>query len=246
MIVDCHTHWGLAWEATSPGDLRPWLAVLDRHGIDRAWLMGEEGLTDPGACRRDNDRLAAFARAWPERVEPLGSCWPHRDASIGLDEARRCVEDLGMRALKFHPWIQALNLSALDGVCEFAAARRTPIIFHDGTPPQSLSEQVAGLALRHPETTFVLGHSGLLWAWREALAAAELPNVWLCLCGPHRRAIKCIARRADPNRLLWGTDSGFGLMDMAGYRLALVRDADLPPGLLAKILDENPRRLLGI
>ena len=53
-------------------------------------------------------------------------------------------------------------------------------------------EQIAGLARRFPSTRFVLAHAGLLWNWRSALLAARLPNVWVCLCGPHMRAIELL------------------------------------------------------
>jgi predicted TIM-barrel fold metal-dependent hydrolase len=164
----------------------------------------------------------------------------------GVEEARRCLEDLGMPALKFHPWLQGFHASGpvFAEICELAGEKGVPIIFHDGTPTYSLSEQFAGLARRFPKNVFVLGHSGLLWAWRSALEAARQPNIWLCLCGPHMRAIEEICRKADPERLLWGTDYGFGFSDSVGYRLNILQAANVPDSLKEKIFGENPLRLL--
>jgi len=130
-------------------------------------------------------------------------------------------------------------------ICALAGEHGAPIIFHDGTPCYSLPEQIGGLARRFPGTTFVLGHSGLLWSWRSALTAARLPNLWLCLCGPHLRALEVICRQADPQRLIWGTDFGFGFADSIEYRLNLLRRADIDENLREQILAANPLRLLG-
>jgi predicted TIM-barrel fold metal-dependent hydrolase len=91
-----------------------------------------------------------------------------------------------------------------------------------------------------------LGHTGLLWHWRSALEAARHPNVWSCLCGPHQRAIEQFCQRADPERLLWGTDFGFGFADAIEYRLNLILRARIDDALRRRILDDNPRRLLGM
>ena len=120
-----------------------------------------------------------------------------------------------------------------------------PVMFHDGTPCYSLPEQIAGLARRFPETQFVLGHSGGVWCWRSALEAAKLPNIWLCLCGPHMRAIEIFCREAPVDRLLWGSDFGFGVADMIEYRLGVFEHAAVSSSVKEKILGESPRRLFG-
>ena len=105
---------------------------------------------------------------------------------------------------------------------------------------------IAGLARRFPKTTFVLGHSGLLWDWRSALSAGRLPNIWQCLCGPHLRAIEIICREADPDRIIWGSDFGFGFGNPIPYRLGLIQRAKISDSLRAKILNTNPVRLLNL
>lgn len=245
MIVDCHTHWGIVWEDRDRGDPARWLEVLDRHGVDRAFLLGHYNLHRCDKAREDNDRLAHITARGPDRFIPFGTVWPQmgRDA---VAEARRCIEDLGLKGLKFHPWLQGFSTGdpVFGEICGLAGELGVPVFFHDGTPCYSVSEQIGGLARRFPGTRLVLGHSGLLWNWRSALEAVRHPNVWACLCGPHMRAVEVFCQRADPDRLLWGTDFGFGFSDPIDYRLNLLLQAKIDDSLRERILGINPLRLL--
>ena len=245
MIVDCHTHWGMDWEESEPGDPTRWLSVLDRHRVDKAYLYGHANIRRSDLCGRDNDNLVQMARRFPARLLPVASGWPQLEEA-GVAEVRRCVEVLGVKGLKFHPWTQGFSTSErfLGRMCGLAGEANIPVFFHDGTPCYSLSEQIAGLARRFPGTKFVLGHSGLLWNWRSALLASKLPNIWLCLCGPHLRAIELLCERADENRIVWGSDFGFGPDDQIEYRLNLFLQARVADSLREKILGENALRLL--
>ena len=244
MIIDCHTHWGMVWEERGQGDPAEWLSILDRHQVQKAVFMGHANLTRPDLCEMENDNLVRMARRFPERLIPFGSCWPQQGKK-GVAEARRLIETLGIKGLKFHPWLQGFTVADpfLGQMCGLAGEAEIPVFFHDGTPCYSLSEQIAGLARRFPGTRFVLAHSGLLWNWRSALLAARLSNIWLCLCGPHMRAMELLCRHADPDRILWGSDFGFGLSDQIEYRLNLFRRARISDPLREQILTTNPLHL---
>jgi predicted TIM-barrel fold metal-dependent hydrolase len=242
VTVDCHTHWGTVWLR---GEAPQWLAVLDAHKVQTAVVMPHAGLVRPDLCAADNDLLASLAAEFPGRLAPLATAWPQLETA-GVAEARRALDTLHFRGLKFHPWLQGFSTADpyLGRMCGLAGEYGVPVFFHDGTPTYSLSEQIAGLARRYPRTRIVLAHAGLLWDWRGALAAARIPNIWLCLCGPHQRAIETICRRADPARLVWGSDFGFGKADQVEYRLNLFLRARMPEDLRARILGDNARELL--
>ncbi|MBI3986665.1 MAG: amidohydrolase [Lentisphaerae bacterium] len=244
MIIDCHTHWGQQWEEKSSGNPAPWLAILDRNKVDRAFLMVCEGLFRQDRVVADNDHVARVAKASGGRMIPLGTACPPIGAPA-VAEARRCLTTLGMPGLKFHPWVQGFSVAdkTFHEICALAGDLKKPIFFHDGTPCYCLSEQIGGLARMFPKTVFVLGHSGILWNWRSALEAVRFPNVWSCLCGPHYRAMELLCQRADSDRLLWGSDFGFGMADPIGYRLGLFMRTRISDTLREKILDHNPRRL---
>lgn len=147
---------------------------------------------------------------------------------------------------RYHPWLQGFSTAdaVFEEICGLAGEVGVPIVLHDGTPPYSLPEQVAGLARRFSRTTFLLGHSGLLWSWRSAVEAARQPNVWLCLCGPHLRGLEILCEKVDPSRIVWGSDYGFGFADQIEYRLDLLRHARIGDGLKERILRTNPLCLL--
>ena len=248
MIVDSHTHWGMCWEDRDGSDPSEWLKVLDRHGVDKAALMGHRGLTRNADIRRSNDIVKEACVRSDSRLIPLATVHPDfGDESVR--ELERCVAELDMRGLKLHPWLQGFSLSSpvMDDLAAACGRLGVPVVFHDGTPCYSMPEQVGGLALRFPGTTFVLAHGGLLELWRSAISfAVRCPNLFITCCGPHYAAIREIVATVDENRILWGTDFGFGWSDPIAYRKGIVDSVDMPPKTRAKIMGGNAARLLRV
>lgn len=248
MITDCHVHWSTPESLDDPTDPTRLLEELDRHGIGRAVLMPNRGLMRADACAAENDELSAIMAHAPDRILSVGTSWP-KQGDEAIEEARRCLTDLGLKGMKYHPWVQGFSTAepAFAEICRIAGRLDAPLIFHDGTPCYCTSEQIAGLARRFPETTFVLGHSGILWNWRSALEAAKWPNIWPCLCSPHVAAVEAFAQRADVDRLLWGSDwtgrPGPGADGSIEYRLGVVLEARMDPDTREAILSRNAERL---
>jgi uncharacterized protein len=205
------------------------------------------GLCDDTRLEQENSDLAAVCAASNGRMVPFCTVNPFcRDKAVA--EFQRCVERLAVRGLKLHPWLQgaAPNSPVVDELCEMAAQWKIPVMFHDGTPCYSLPSQIALLARRHPATTIILGHCGLFEHWREAIAAMKYAeNLWGCLCGPQVAAASELVRRCDLQRLLWGSDFGFTLTDVVGYRLGLLDLLQLRDDEYETIVAHNPRRLFG-
>ena len=81
--------------------------------------------------------------------------------------------------------------------------------------------------------------------WREAADAASLyDNVYIALCGPHFVALRHIFKKVPVERLLWGSDYGFGFEQWVGYRLGLVKLLDLNAYECSSILGQNAASLL--
>lgn len=245
MITDCHTHYGITWVDRDGENPENWLIIPQKHGIERFFLYGHYNIYREKTMKEDNDRLARIVMKFPDKFTPVATVWPQAEQD-SIDEVIRCIEELGFKLLKFHPWMQGFSLShpTMKKICDLAGEFNVPIIFHDGTPCYSLPEQIAGLARQFPKTTFVLGHGGILWTWRSALEAMRQPNVWAMLCGSTMRAFEIFCERTDTDRLLWGSDYGFGLSDSVGYRLHELQQAKIADSIIEKILTVNPSRLL--
>lgn len=244
MIVDCHTH--MAGSAVSLIDtfgVNAFLDMLDRNGINKAWVFTLDGLFfDPVP---NNDRVAAFCAAAPDRLIPF--CTVHPRRADAIMELRRCVTHLGARGLKLHPWIQAFSPTEpfMDPLGDELATLGIPVVFHDGTPPYSSPLQVAHFARRHPTVPVVLGHAGLHDLWKEAILAAErYPNIYLCPSGMPPHGLSQAIRRLPPQRFLFGSDAGFGEPYWQPYQLQKIRGLGLDAASEALILGANAEHIL--
>ena len=151
-----------------------------------------------------------------------------------------------MRGLILHAWVKGFSTSlpVMDELCELCAKFDVPMIFHDGTPCYSMPSQIGGLALRFPSTNFVLGHAGLLELWRSALSLAKrYHNLYVTLSGPHLAGIQALIDGIDDDRILWGTDFGFGWADPIEYRKGLLDIAVMPNYLREKVMGGNAVKL---
>lgn len=249
MTYDCHVHvpssrgtWGLPH--FGPG---AYLSQMDALEVDVSLMLPFDGLYhDPTTC---NDEVAQWCAAAPERLVPFGTAAP-RDSSAP-DEITRCVDRLGMRGFKFHPWMQAFHPLDVDmlPVYERCLDHRVPVMFHDGTPPLSTPLQVAQVAARYPGLTVILGHGGLNDLYGEAIEAARTyRNVWICMSSLHAHAMRRIVAEAPLDRIVFGSDAGLAASERhsyVDYRWSVVRDIGLPPATYRQIMEENPARLLG-
>jgi predicted TIM-barrel fold metal-dependent hydrolase len=151
-----------------------------------------------------------------------------------------------MKGLKLHPWLQSFSLShpAVEPILRRAGELGMPVLFHDGTPPYSTPLQIASVAERVPGTPVILGHSGLDDLWEDAiLAARRHRNIFLCLCSLSAGAIREIIRRVPPERLLFGSDSGFG-PGLGKAAIAKIRGAGASVRTRKLIFSGNAMRLL--
>jgi uncharacterized protein len=245
VIVDCHTHFVSELYGHLGGDVRPLVESMDVHGIDHAVVFTLDGFFEDS--QRHNDKLAEFVAAHPGRLTGFANVHPRRADAAG--EVRRAVTELGMKGVKFHPWLQGFSPveSFMNPIAEVCAELNVPMIFHDGTPPYTTPLQIALLAERYPELTVILGHSGLLDLWPEALVAARRnENVWLCLCGPPTAALQKLVDAVPHERIVFGSDIGFGRDYQARHRIEQVRVLDLAKDSLDAILGGNAARLLSL
>ena len=185
---------------------------FESAGISKSWLMTVDGLIENPEC--NNDVLAEFVKNDLDFFVPFCTVDPNRKkVDENISELERAKYELGMKGLKLHPWLQSFSITSagLKPVLEKAGELDMPVLFHDGTPPYSTPLQIADIAEKTPKTKIILGHAGLDDLVEDAvLACLRHDNIYLCLCSGSVRSISYVINKCPPEKLLFGSDSGFG------------------------------------
>jgi predicted TIM-barrel fold metal-dependent hydrolase len=225
-----------------PRDL---LAIMGRLGVEAAVVRP---LKPPDYdLDRANRCIAELQAREPcligfARVNPL-----EREAPR---QARRAVEEYGLRGLHLHPWEEncPVNCEKVDRVIE-ALGGRVPVYVSAGFPVVSHPLQVQDLAERHPGTLFIAAHGGQqdnsgMSFDDSLLVARETPNVLFDVAGVYRRDfIELLVEQAGPERVLFGSCTPY--MDME-LEIVRIRATHLSEDVKGKILRGNIARLLGL
>jgi uncharacterized protein len=245
-IIDFHAHLDDRWfDQPMPAEAE-FIADMDRFGIEAACIFTMQGYY--GDCRKHNDALAARARRHPDRLIPFATVDPKLGREA-VDELERCLADPIFRGVKFHPWLQAFAPSmvrpTITELFRCAARHGVSVVFHDGTPPYATSFQVAAAARWVPEATVVLGHGGLSdYVVAAGQLARDIPNLYVCICGPHAGEVPYLVETAGPEKVLFGSDFGFSDWTILADFLDNVLQSDVNPQTKNRILYDNAARLL--
>ncbi|MCG2661594.1 MAG: amidohydrolase family protein [Kiritimatiellae bacterium] len=243
-IIDTHTHFPGHTFGCMPKTGAQLRREFKAEGIDAAWIMTTDGLLkDPV---RHNDLLANGVKNHCDFFISFCTVSPHDNLTDTFRELERCACQLKMRGLKLHPWLQAFSMTHPNVVpiLRKAGELEMPVLFHDDTPPYSAPLQIAYAAEQVPQTTIILGHSGLDDLWEEAVIACQRhPNIYLCLQGLSAGYIREIIKICPVEKLLFGSDGGF-IPDLTRSAIAKIRCAGAPDTVLRQIFLDNPRRLL--
>lgn len=242
LTVDSLGPGGLRATHTIPNlvrDMRPLNIVTSvLHAIDWPWGLSSNAETWLRATAGRSD-LIVFGSVHP---------WD-RDVPAVLDEQLR----LGARGIKVHPAVQLVAPSARRCRRLYAECgdRGLPIFFHCG--PVDIEprlgrrlSQVRGYVAAidaHPETTFVLGHSGALQLPEAIALAATRPNVWLELASQSLSGVRRILAEAPVDRVVYGSDWPFYPQAIG---IAKVLLATTSPTVRAAVLHDNACRLLDL
>jgi len=242
-VFDTHTHLGTARHSGRTADVDELLGHMDRYGVDRSLLIPFPVVDD---YRGQHDLIAAAVRAHPERFTGAICLNPFVPLDEFRDEVRRCVEELGLRALKLQPQYQPLNPVSRrsDFFFEAAAEHKLPIVAHTGTGvPFALPSLFIAAARRFPEVTIILGHAGGSVYYLEAIVAAQVcPNIVIELSSlmPHHCAE--VVAHVEPARLMAGSD----LPESLDAELGKIFTLDLTAEARRAILWDTPCRVFGL
>jgi len=178
----------LRWRGLDPGAFPEHfpaeltIGALDAAGIERALVSAWWG---PQGPLISNDEVAALVRAHPERLLGVGSVDLLRPMDA-VKELRRCVRQLGLRALRILPWLWNLPPNDRRYYPLYAECIELGIPFclqvgHTGplcpSEPGRPIPYLDEVALDFPELTIVAGHIGYPWTAEMIALATKYPNV---------------------------------------------------------------------
>lgn len=247
MKLDTHLHVLLKPFFGRPAtDMERLLDELSLCGLDGGWISSMESMLTRSLSEQKaaNDALADVVSKYPARLRGLCTVDPNA-MEQAAQEVERCVETLGMIGVKLHPWLQAFSVThpGVALIAESAAKLGVPLLFHDGTPPYSTPRQIEWLARKHPETLIILGHAGLNDYWRDAMDVGKNNrNIWLQPTAAPPRTISAALEAVGPERLLFGSDAGYGTVGFLKYVIAKYR-AVLGDSVFDRVLRENPIKI---
>ena len=243
-IVDTHGHLGPSPSGSSDETHEAQvLAAMDAQGVAATLVMPQSLQRDERAA---HDRVARFVDAHPGRIFGMASISPLWDDGDYHAEARRCVRDLGFKAIKLHPaaYNTAPGQARAEKCFRAAAELGVPLIVHTGLgAPAALPSLLIPRARQFPELPIVLAHAGFVAYADEALVVAqECPNVYLepswCQYYQARKMLAAIGS----DRMMMGSDHPANLaVELAKWRATGIAASDL-----AAVLGRTPRRLFGL
>ena len=240
-VVDTHGHLGPS-PTGSAGEITEAevLAAMEANGVAATLVMPQSLQADEPAA---HDRIAAFAAVHPGRIFGMASISPLLEEAAYYAEARRCVRDLGFKAIKLHPasYNTAPTQPRAEKCFRAAADLGVPLIVHTGLgAPAALPSLLIPRAQQFPDLPIVLAHAGFVAYADEALVAAQVcPNVYLEPSWCQYYQAKKMAAAIGSGRMLMGSDHPPNLV----VELAKWRATGLPEADLANALGGTARRL---
>jgi len=244
MIIDAHIHLSGGFESLPGGSSSELVNELAKRGITNAWALTLDGFY--GNCKEENDKLKARCDESNGVFIPFMTVNP-RDEAKAIEEMERAYNDLEMRGLKVHGWLQGFSMRNkwFLEICKKCAQLKIPLKMHDGTPPYCEPYQAAYIAEMMPDLTIILGHSGLNDLWKEALYAAQrLKNIYLCSCCTPYFGLKKMVELVGAHRIIYGSDGGFGDSGIIDNNLDKIYMLGLSDTQLEQILYKNAMHLL--
>lgn len=193
---------------------------------------------------------------------PFGSVDP-RKGSRAIDDARRLVDDHGVRGFKFHPTVQGFDPSDPVHFPLYEALQEAGVValFHTGQT--GIGAGMPGgrglrlglsnpmlldvVAAEHPTLQIIMAHPSVPWQDEALSVATHKHNTWIDLSGWSPKYFpKELVRAANSylkNRILFGSD--FPMITPDRW-LRDAPHAEFKPEVLPGIMKDNAVRLLGL
>ena len=245
---------GLAGAVGVDGDwpLSLTLASMDEAGIARSLIRAWEG---PRGSLISNDEVAGFVRDAPERLVGVGSVDISRPREA-VREIRRCVRELGFRAIRVLPWLWELPPTharfypVYNECCELGIPFCTQVGHTGPLMPSEVGRPIPYIdqvAIDFPDLVVVCGHIGYPWTEEMVAVATKHPNVYIDTSAYTVRryppALVAYLRSHGADKVLFGSN-----WPMIAPRKALegLDDLGLSQDTRAAFLAANAARVFGL
>jgi len=160
------------------------LDAMDAGGISRSLISAWTG---PRGDLISNDEVASFVRQAPDRLVGVGSVDISRPREA-VKELRRCVRELGFRAVRVLPWLWELPPTharfypVYSECCELGIPFCTQVGHTGPLMPSEYGRPIPYIdqvAIDFPDLVIVGGHIGYPWTEEMIAVATKHPNVYI-------------------------------------------------------------------
>lgn len=241
----------------------PEMAAYYRERKMAAVVFTVDAEAATGTAPVPNEEVAEAAAAHPDVLIPFASVDPFR-GKAGVRQARRLVEEYGVKGFKFHPSIQGFfpnDRSLAYALYEVIEETGCVALFHTGQTgigagvpggggirlKYSNPMHVDDVAADFPHLKIILAHPSFPWQDEALAVATHKPGVHIDLSGwsPKYFPTQLVhyANTLLKDKVLFGSDFPVLTPDrwLADFAKLAIKDEVRP-----KILKENAARLLGL
>lgn len=238
------------------------IAERYREANMAAVVFTVDATTATGHASLSSEDIATEAADHADVLIPFGSVDPRRGAAA-IEQARRLVDEYGVRGFKFHPSLQgfAPNDEQFNPLWETLQELGVPALFHTGQNGIGAGLPGGrGIKLRYsnplliddiaadfPGLTVILAHPSVPWQAEAISMAVHKANVYIDLSGWSPRyfpqELVAAAGRMLKRKVLFGSD--YPLIAPERW-ITDFEGLDVKAELLPDILKGNAIRLLGL
>ncbi|MEL6199870.1 MAG: amidohydrolase family protein [Pseudomonadota bacterium] len=159
------------------------IAAMDAGGVDKALISAWQA---PHQDLITNDEVAAFVAEYPDRLVGVGSV-DISNPMAAVREIRRCVDELGFKAIRVLPWLCELPPTdrrfypVYTACCDAGMPFCTQIGHTGPLMPSEVGRPIYldQVALDFPELVIVGGHIGYPWTDEAIAVATKHENVYI-------------------------------------------------------------------
>ncbi|SFR66456.1 amidohydrolase family protein [Halogeometricum limi] len=232
------------------------------QGIARAVLLGWDAETNTGNPPVPNDYVAEVRDEFPDFFVGFGSVDPLKDDCV--EEAVRCVEDLGLSGFKFQQIAQGFDPSdeAHRDLFDTIEDLGVPVVFHGGNSTLGAGAPggrglkikygnpmlVDDVAAEHPEMPILIAHPAFPWEREQLAICQQKGNVYMDLSGWLPKYVDeqvvHYAKTVLQDKVMFGTD--YPMIRPERWFESFDEVFDASDAVQRKILWENAESFLGL